>query len=88
MENPEWTFVACDTFQTAALNKKGEVYSWGHNGWDQLGHSTWAARTIPIKVEGLEGIYVITEISCGDYMTAVVTDKGEVLIEFMMMMIF
>ena len=76
--DPEWTQIACGGDYTAALTKKGEVFTWGLNDSDQLGHGDKKNRKIPTKVAGLVGL-VITQISCGTYHTAALTGKGELL---------
>ena len=63
---------------TVGLTKKGEVFSWGDNGYGQLGHGDKESRRVPTKVAAFNGL-VITNISCGKYHTAALTDKGEIL---------
>ena len=72
----EWVQTVCGLFHTVGLTKKGEVFTWGSNGSGQLGHGDKKTRRVPTKVLGLDGL-VITNISCGDYRTAALTDKGE-----------
>ena len=77
-EKIEWIQIECGGYHTVGLTKNGEVYSWGYNGYGQLGHGDNEPRTIPMKVESLDGM-VITKISCGGWHTAALTDKGEIL---------
>ena len=63
---------------TAGLTKNGEVFTWGANSNGQLGHGDRRNRTVPTKVASLAGL-VITQISCGGFYTAALTDKGELL---------
>ena len=74
----EWIQIECGGSYTVGLTKNGEVYAWGSNGSGQLGHGDNEPRTIPTKVESLDG-RVITKISCGESHTAALTDKGEIL---------
>ena len=61
----EWIQIDCGVWHTAGLTKKGEVFTWGYNGWGQLGHGDKDERTIPTKVASLDGLFII-KISC-DY---------------------
>ena len=72
----EWIQIECGEEYTVGLTKNGEVYSWGRNGNGQLGHGDEKARSVPTKVEGLDGI-VIIKILCGYDHTVAITDKGE-----------
>ena len=74
----EWIQMECGGDYTVGLTKNGDVYAWGSNGSGQLGHGDNEPRTIPTKVESLDG-RVITKISCGETHTAALTDKGEIL---------
>jgi alpha-tubulin suppressor-like RCC1 family protein len=75
--NVEWTHIACGKTHTAALTKKGEVYTWGKNHFGQLGYYVGGDSYIPTKVSSLSGIIII-QISCGWDHTAALSDKGEV----------
>ncbi len=63
-----------------ALTGNGEVYSWGHNGYGQLGHGDTAIHTrIPTIVShGLEGV-IIDQVACGAYHSMALSKNGEVL---------
>jgi alpha-tubulin suppressor-like RCC1 family protein len=76
-DTTEWTQIECGTENTAALTKKGEVYTWGKNRYGQLGHGDKISRHIPTKVESLVGL-VIIKISCGRGNMVALTDKGEI----------
>jgi hypothetical protein len=72
----EWVHIECGLLLTVGLTKNGEVFTWGYTYYGQLGHGDEKHRTIPTKVESLDGL-VITKISCGTWHTAAITDKGE-----------
>jgi alpha-tubulin suppressor-like RCC1 family protein len=74
----EWVQVDSGVYHTVGLTKSGEVFSWGSNSCGQLGHGDEKNRTVPTKVESLDGL-LITKISCGEWHTAALTDKGEIL---------
>ena len=74
----ELIHVECGGYHTVGLTKNGKVVSWGDNDHGQLGHGDLKTRSVPKKVEALDGI-VITKISCGRWHTVVLTDQGEVL---------
>jgi alpha-tubulin suppressor-like RCC1 family protein len=75
----EWLQIEFGVVYTIGLTKNGEVFSWGSNGWGQLGHGDQEHRRVPTKVSGLDG-RVIIKISSGRYHTAALTDKGELYI--------
>ena len=75
----EWIQIECGVYHTVGLTKNGQVFTWGKNDrGDQLGHGDYEDRSVPTKIESLDGT-VITKISCCAYHTAVLTDKGEIL---------
>ena len=74
--NAQWSQIECGIAYTAALTKKGEVFTWGFNFVGQLGHGDKEHRDVPTKVAALEGL-VITQVSCGRDHTAVLTDTGD-----------
>ena len=73
----EWIQIVCGGRHTAALTKKGEVFTWGDNDYGQLGHGDNDERAVPTKVASLDGLFII-QISCGYIHTAALTDKGEI----------
>ena len=73
----DWTQISCGRYHTAALTKKGEVFTWGLNSYGQLGYGDMTTlRKIPMKVKSLNGLIII-QISCGAWHTAALTNKGE-----------
>ena len=65
-----------------ALTALGELYSWGHNGYGQLGLGigiTSSMGTLPQRVVsgGLGGVRV-TKVACGGHHTLVLSESGEV----------
>ena len=74
----EWTQTVGGGWHTVALTKGGKVFTWGDNGWGQLGRQgDYEHRHIPTKVESLDGL-VIVKIACGQYHTIAITDDGDV----------
>ena len=71
----EWTQIECGTFYTAAVTKKGEVFSWGPDEYNHLGYRYYKTPTRVAKLDG----FVINHVSCGHYHMAALTDKGQVL---------
>lgn len=76
-DNPEWSQILCSDNHTAALTKKGEVFTWGGNYCGELGHGDMASRDTSTKIASLDGV-VITQISCGYNHMAALTQYGEV----------
>jgi alpha-tubulin suppressor-like RCC1 family protein len=74
----ELIYIECGRRYTVGITKNGKVFSWGDNSNGQLGHGDREARSVPTKVEALDGI-VFIKVSCGGLHTAALTDKGELL---------
>ena len=74
----EWTQInSCDYDQAVALTKDGKVFTWGGNRSGQLGHDDKEYRYIPMKVESLDGLFIV-KIACGEYHTVAITDDGDI----------
>ncbi|XP_038050158.1 RCC1 and BTB domain-containing protein 1-like [Patiria miniata] len=59
----------------------GELYSWGHNGYCQLGNGTTSQspeRMAPCLISSSLGGCMISQVACGSHHTLLLTDKGEV----------
>ena len=65
-----------------ALTTNGELYSWGHNGYGQLGLGasvTTGQGMIPRRLSGsFSGVKIIS-VACGGHHTVAVTASGEVI---------
>lgn len=68
--------ISCGHCHTLLLDDEGKVYSWGSNMFGQLGRDSGDYSHEPQLVEGLEDAFV-TQIGCGDYFSAALTDKGK-----------
>ncbi|KAM3585280.1 uncharacterized protein V6R79_012788 [Siganus canaliculatus] len=55
---------------------EGQVFAWGHNGYNQLGNGTSIQRMSPVLVN-LQNKKV-TQVACGSHHTLALTDDGEV----------
>ena len=56
----------------------GEIYTWGHNGYSQLGNGNTNQGLIPSLVtSGLQNKKVI-QVACGSHHSLALTDDGEV----------
>ena len=51
--------VAAGNSYSVALDKDGNVYTWGYNGYGQLGLGDGNYRALPVKVDSLQGIIKI-----------------------------
>lgn len=57
----------------------GEVYSWGHNGYCQLGNGGSTQGVVPVLVNtNLQGKKV-SKVACGSHHSLALTMDGEVL---------
>jgi E3 ubiquitin-protein ligase HERC4 len=70
--------IECGVGHTVGLTKNGQVVSWGNNICGELGHGDKKKRSVPTKIAGLDGI-VFIKASCGEWHTAALTNKGELL---------
>ncbi|XP_012230297.1 RCC1 and BTB domain-containing protein 1 [Linepithema humile] len=68
-----------------ALTEKGEVYSWGHNGYCELGNGTCNQGLTPTLVTmpsvgavGSLNVKCIVDIACGSHHSLALTEDGEV----------
>ncbi|XP_070539081.1 RCC1 and BTB domain-containing protein 1-like [Ptychodera flava] len=61
-----------------ALTGTGELYSWGHNGYNQLGNGNTTQSPLPAAISnGLMGRKII-QVACGSYHTVAQTEDREV----------
>lgn len=61
-----------------ANTESGELYTWGHNGYQQLGNGSASTSHVPTQITGnLHGKRII-DIACGSHHTLVLTEDGEV----------
>lgn len=71
--------VSCGEFQTCALTKSGEIYTWGDNnhGADLVGERRNRSQWLPRKLsDTLEGVS-ISKVACGEWHTAIVSTSGQ-----------
>ena len=72
---------------TVALSAPGRAHTWGRNMHGQLGHPPVAGATRRAEAHVLEPRHLrsldargrLAEVSCGEYLTAALTQQGEVL---------
>jgi alpha-tubulin suppressor-like RCC1 family protein len=67
--------ISAERTHSLAIGCDGRVYSWGQNGYRELGHGDTFDRLAPALVEGLEGVRAIA--AAVDYSLAV-TQSGDV----------
>lgn len=48
--------ISAGNYHSIALDKDGNVYTWGYNGYGQLGLGNTTNTVLPVKVDDLEGI--------------------------------
>ena len=68
-----------------AITTEGHLYSWGHNGYGQLGQGvsiTIGQGSTPERIRGvLEGIRIV-KVACGGHHTLALTQAGEVSVTY------
>ncbi|KAF7997404.1 hypothetical protein HCN44_005975 [Aphidius gifuensis] len=60
------------------LTSKGEVFSWGHNGFSELGNGSSHNGVTPTKVASTFEDKAIIAIACGSHHSLALNDDGEV----------
>jgi alpha-tubulin suppressor-like RCC1 family protein len=68
--------IVCGDYHTVGVTPAGELFTWGHGAWGQLGHGNYDDLDKPKLVNCLAGMKMI-HLACGSYHTAVVTSDGE-----------
>ena len=70
------TDIACGDFHSLALNRQGQVYSWGGGGQNknkgQLGHSNKKDLPVPQLISFFKDKKAV-KVACGDYHSMVLT---------------
>ncbi|KAK2986864.1 hypothetical protein RJ640_009598, partial [Escallonia rubra] len=72
-------FVACGEYQTCALTRSGEVYTWGNScyGNDLAGVYSKRSQWMPLRVCGALDGFNILHIACGEWHMAMVSTSGK-----------
>nr|XP_040125127.1 serine/threonine-protein kinase Nek8 isoform X7 [Ictidomys tridecemlineatus] len=65
------------TAHSAAVTASGDCYTFGSNQHGQLGTNARRGSRAPCRVQGLEGIKMVT-VACGDAFTVAIGAEGEV----------
>ncbi|XP_074073224.1 RCC1 and BTB domain-containing protein 2 [Macrotis lagotis] len=58
--------------------EEGEVYTWGHNAYNQLGNGTTNHGLVPTHISTNLGNRKVIEVACGSHHSLVLTSDGEV----------
>lgn len=61
-----------------AATEDGELLSWGHNGYCQLGNGSTTQGMTPCSISSALNGSKVVQVSCGSHHTLVRTDRGEV----------
>lgn len=65
-----WKQVSCGAYHTAAIKTDGTLWTWGRNGYGQLGDNTITHRSSPIQTISVGNNW--KQVSCGQYFTAAI----------------
>eukprot|EP00591_Stephanopyxis_turris_P011504 CAMPEP_0195529978 /NCGR_PEP_ID=MMETSP0794_2-20130614/32665_1 /TAXON_ID=515487 /ORGANISM="Stephanopyxis turris, Strain CCMP 815" /LENGTH=223 /DNA_ID=CAMNT_0040661369 /DNA_START=153 /DNA_END=821 /DNA_ORIENTATION=+ len=68
--------ITCGSGHTVVLTTEGEVYTWGRGDDGRLGHGDNGWKYVPRIAQSLTG-HVVTQVTCGSYHTAAVTNNGD-----------
>ena len=69
-----WSQVACGTTYTAAIKTDGTLWTWGYNGYGNLGDNTAVKKSSPIQT--IAGGTNWSQVACGIYNTAAIKTDG------------
>ncbi|XP_012274821.1 RCC1 and BTB domain-containing protein 1 [Orussus abietinus] len=61
-----------------ALTNKGDIYSWGHNGYCELGNGSSNQGLVPTLIGQNLAEKVVIDIACGSHHSLALTNEGEV----------
>lgn len=65
-----------------ALTRNGDIYSWGHNGYGQLGHGDTSIHTrMPVIIGSTLTGVPIGQVACGAYHSVALSKDGKVRAE-------
>ena len=67
-----WKLVACGTYITAAIKTDGTLWTWGSNGFGQLGDNTVANISSPVQT--VSGGTNLIQVVCRRHIAAIKTD--------------
>ncbi|XP_073987726.1 E3 ubiquitin-protein ligase HERC2 isoform X1 [Rhodnius prolixus] len=69
--------ISAGSSYSAAINDKGELFTWGRGNYGRLGHGNSEDVSIPIVVSALKGQHIV-DVACGsgDAQTLAVTETG------------
>lgn len=70
------TYYVCFVFNFS----EGEVFTWGHNAYSQLGNGTTNHGLVPCHISTNLSNKQVIEVACGSYHSLVLTSDGEVRI--------
>ena len=71
--------VACGQAHTLVLTEAGEVYSWGHNVYGQLGIGSITCVPCPVKISGPDGFDEnIVSVACNGWSSFALDKAGDV----------
>ena len=65
----------------ALTSTAGELYSWGHNGYCQLGNGSSNQSTVPNLVITNLGGKKVMSVACGSHHSLIMTTEGEVSVQ-------
>ena len=66
----DWKQVSCGLFHTSAIKTDGTLWTWGRNGYGQLGDNSTIAKSSPSQT--ISGGTNWKQVTAGGYHTAVI----------------
>lgn len=58
----------------------GELYAWGHNGYNQLGNGNTTQGTVPVQICVDVLARKVMQVACGSHHSMALMSDGEVMV--------
>jgi alpha-tubulin suppressor-like RCC1 family protein len=78
--NERVVMISCGAYHSMALTECGHVYSWGYNGWGQLGNGNNVNSYEPKFVIIIDENVFIEKISCGSFHSLLLSSDGYIYV--------
>jgi len=71
--------VSLGYYHSSAITETGKLYTWGHNGYGQVGDGTTTQRNTPTLIDSFGGEKIVS-VSLGTHHSSTITETGKLYI--------